>query len=213
MTTGILIMAKAPAPGLVKTRLAPLLGDSGCVELQSQLIRHTVAWASDAADRVSLAYAPDDAGAAFAALVPPALALFPQRGADLGARLRAACADAAGRHTGPLAVIGTDAPLLGPGHVRAAFAELEGGADACLIPAQDGGYVLIALATPNPAAFDIPAQAWGGPRVCALTLDALARLEMRTAVLPGLPDLDTPADALALREHPGCPRALQAVLG
>lgn len=205
-------MAKAPVPGSVKTRLEPLLGDGGCAELQGQLIRHTVAWAPDAADLVSLAYAPADAGGVLATLVPPALALFPQRGTELGARLHAACADAAGRHTGPLAVVGTDAPLLGPGHVRAAFAELEGGADACLIPAEDGGYVLIALAIPNTAAFDIPAGAWGGPQVFALTLDALARAGMRTTVLPALPDLDTPADALALREHPGCPRALQAVL-
>ncbi|WP_249010531.1 TIGR04282 family arsenosugar biosynthesis glycosyltransferase [Conexibacter sp. DBS9H8] len=212
MRSALLIMAKAPIAGAVKTRLAPLLGDARCAELQGRLIRHTVDWAVKAADVTSLAYAPADAGEALAALVPPAVALFPQRGVDLGARLRAACADVAGRDVGPVAVVGTDAPLLGPSHVRAAFAELENGADACLIPAHDGGYVLIALAIPHPAAFDIPVDAWGGSDVFALTLAALTRAGLRAAVLPALPDLDTPADALALRQHPGCPPALQAVL-
>ncbi len=212
MRTGLLVMAKAPAPGAVKTRLEPLLGDHGCAELQSRLIRHTVTWAVNAADAVSLAYAPVDAGSLLANLVPPEVALFPQRGENLGARLAAACADAAGRNRGPLAVIGTDAPLLGAPHVRSAFASLRAGAGASLIPALDGGYVLIAMATPDPAAFDLPVRAWGGPDVLSLTLAALDRAGITVALLPPVPDLDTPADACALLRHPGCPPSIQAVL-
>lgn len=212
MTTGIVIMAKAPEPGAVKTRLAPLLGQAGCAELQRRLIQHTVRWALRAADLVSVAYAPAGAGELLAGLVPPAVALFPQRGASLGARMQAACADAAGRHHGPLALIGTDAPLLGPSHVHAAFAELAQGADACLIPARDGGYVLIALTNLDAAAFDIPDGAWGGPDVLEQTLEALARAGLRAALLPAVPDLDTPGDVMALKAHPGCPPALRTVL-
>ncbi|MDE3132843.1 MAG: TIGR04282 family arsenosugar biosynthesis glycosyltransferase [Acidobacteriota bacterium] len=204
----MLIMAKAPEAGAVKTRLEPLLGPDGCAALQAALIRHTVSWAVGAADLVSLAYAPASAGLVLADLVPPGVALFPQRGPDLGARLRSACADVAGRRGGPLAVIGTDAPLLGPNHLQAAFAALAGGVDACVIPAHDGGYVMIALAAPTPEAFKLPAVAWGGPHVFELTLDALARAGLRTSVLSRLPDLDDPADAVALREHPDCPPAL-----
>ncbi|WP_249011916.1 TIGR04282 family arsenosugar biosynthesis glycosyltransferase [Conexibacter sp. DBS9H8] len=212
MRTGVLIMAKAPLPGRVKTRLAVLLGDHGAADLQAALIAHTVAWAAQAADVVSLAYAPVGAAASFAEFVPDHVALFPQRGADLGARMQNACADAGDRHSGPLAVIGTDAPLLGPASLDAAFTEIAEGADACLIPALDGGYVLLGLATPDPAAFAIPSDAWGGSEVCALTLAALRRRGLRTSVLAPLPDLDTPADALALRRHPRCPPALAKVL-
>ncbi|MDQ2759252.1 MAG: DUF2064 domain-containing protein [Actinomycetota bacterium] len=66
-------------------------------------------------------------------------------------------------HRGPLAVIGTDAPELAAPYLRFAEHALAVGHDACLVPTVDGGYALIALARPTPAAFDLPSEAWGGP--------------------------------------------------
>ncbi len=206
-------MAKAPLPGTVKTRLAPLLGHHGCAALQAELIRHTAAWVAQASDRTAVAYAPVRATDAITRLVPPGVELFAQHGANLGARMRSASARAAAgwAPASALALIGTDAPLLGPGNLLAAFAALAQ-ADACVIPAHDGGYVLIALATPAAAPFDLPPTAWGGPQVLELTLGALARAGLSTAVLPAVADLDTPADALALRSDPNCPASLRALL-
>ncbi|HET9117859.1 MAG TPA: TIGR04282 family arsenosugar biosynthesis glycosyltransferase, partial [Pseudonocardiaceae bacterium] len=172
--TGVLIMTKAPRPGQVKTRLEPLLGCEGCAQLQRELIRHTVGWAADVADRAWVAYTPSDAAAEIAELVPSGMALFAQTDGDLGRRLLHAVGTIADEFSGPLVVIGTDAPLLGASQTRDAFATLVEGYDACLIPALDGGYCLVGLARPIGLPFHLPPEAWGGPRVLELTLGLLS---------------------------------------
>ena len=207
----MLIMARAPRPGAAKTRLEPLLGPTACARLQSALIRHTAGWAASAVARTCVAFTPADAQAELAPLVPPDTSLVAQRDGDLGARLTHACAHVFdGR--GPLVVVGTDAPLLGPDHVRVAERELRRGRDACLIPALDGGYTLIALARPAPEVFALPPEAWGGPRVLEWTLRALRRAGLTHALLDPVGDVDTPRDALALRDDPRCPTAVRAAL-
>jgi rSAM/selenodomain-associated transferase 1 len=209
----VLIMAKAPRPGQVKTRLEPLLGPGGCAELQRELIRHTAAWVGRLDGPAWLAHAPADARAELSQLVPDGMALLPQLGGDLGRRLRAAAsAVGAARHDGPLAVIGADAPGLGPAHVDAAARVLAAGYDACLVPALDGGYAMIALARPELPAFGIPAAAWGGPDVLRLTLGALRGAGLRVICLDPVADLDTPADAAALCAHPACPPRVRQAL-
>ncbi len=208
--TGILVMARAPRPGRAKTRLEPLLGAAGCARLQAALVRHTAAWAGAAARRAWLAYTPPDARDEIAALAPPPTLLFAQRGRDLGERLAHAAGRAHG--SGSLIVIGTDAPLLGAPHVRAARRALRGGRDVCLVPALDGGYALIALARPAPEAFRLPSDAWGGPDVLELTVRALDRAQLSHALLDPVADLDTPSDALALRDDARCPPEVRAAL-
>jgi rSAM/selenodomain-associated transferase 1 len=207
----ILIMARAPRPGEAKTRLEPLLGPAGCARLQSLLVCHTAHWAVAAAPRTWVAFTPPDARAEIAALVPHGAVLVPQRRGDLGVRVAHAGAQAFDRR-GPLCVIGTDAPLLGPDHVHEAERELRRGWDACLIPALDGGYALIALARPTPAAFALPPGAWGGPDVLELTLRALHGAGRSCRLLDPVADLDTPADAIALRGDDRCPPAIRAAL-
>ncbi len=212
MRGSVLIMAKAPQPGRVKTRLAPLLGASGCARLQAELIRHTAAWARDAAPRVWLAYAPRDARGRIGRLAGPGVGLLPQAGPDLGARLAAATAQVLARGEAPVFAIGTDAPLLGPADVAAARDALAAGHEVALVPALDGGYAMIALTRALPEAFAIPVPAWGGPEVLELTLAALRGRGLRIALLDPVGDLDTPDDALALRAHPGCPPRIRAAL-
>lgn len=212
MSCGVLIMAKAPRPGLVKTRLEPLLGRSGCVELQRELIRYTAGWVSSLAAPTWLAYAPEDAALELAELLPEGIRLFPQSSGDLGWRLRAATATVTGEHEGPLAVVGIDAPLLAPAHVDAASRTLVGGHDACLVPALDGGYSMIALARPDGRAFEIPARAWGGPEVLELTIGALRGANMTAVCLGPVGDLDTPADVTALLADPSCPPRIRDAL-
>jgi rSAM/selenodomain-associated transferase 1 len=211
--TGILIMARAPRPGEAKTRLEPLLGPDGCARLQAELIRHTARWVTRATRSAWLAFTPPDARDELAGLVPRRVRLFSQQDGDLGARLRAATELVFRRHGGALMVIGTDAPELGAVHLRFAEHALATGADACLVPALDGGYALIALARPTPAAFDVPPDAWGGPDVLALTMMALETAGCSSALLEPVRDLDTPADARYIAADPRCPppvkRALQ----
>jgi len=210
--TSVLIMARAPRPGQAKTRLEPLLGADGCAALQAQLIRHTATWAARAADRTWVAFTPPDAAEEVSALLPARTTLLAQANGDLGARLQAATAEVFRGHRGPLAVIGVDAPLLGQGQLRAAVRALEAGHDACLVPALDGGYALIALARPAPEAFALPTRVWGGPAVLELTLAALRHADLSYRLLEAVADVDTPQDALALRAHPRCPSSIRAAL-
>jgi glycosyltransferase A (GT-A) superfamily protein (DUF2064 family) len=109
-------------------------------------------------------------------------------------------------------VIGTDAPEVGPAHLREADRALTAGHDACLIPTLDGGYALIALAHRVPQAFALPPDAWGGPDVLELTLIALEGAGCSYALLETVRDLDTPEDARYIAADPRCPSAIRQIL-
>src|SRR4051794_19167915 len=144
----VLVMARAPLPGRVKTRLEPVFTRAECAAIQAELIRRTAAWAVDVAEpgAVHVAFDPPEARERVAALVPEACRLIEQLGADLGERLRNAIAAVAS--TGPLLVVGVDT-LLTRAHADAALTALQEGADVAFGPALDGGYYLAALARPT----------------------------------------------------------------
>ncbi|MDQ2078650.1 TIGR04282 family arsenosugar biosynthesis glycosyltransferase [Xanthobacteraceae bacterium Astr-EGSB] len=186
----IAILAKAPLPGLAKTRLAPALGTDGAAALQARFIERTVATARAAAiGPVTLWAAPDQNHPAFqtlSALLGVTLARQPA--GDLGARMLAAIEAA----QGPALVIGTDCPALTAEHLIAAAAVLRDGCDAVVIPVEDGGYALIGSRKPQPALFEgVP---WSTANVMAETRRRLraARLVWREPAR--LWDVDEPAD-------------------
>lgn len=221
-TPAVLVMAKAPRPGKVKTRLHPLLGPERCALLQAELIRHTVQLLAAQQVRTYLAYAstgPEDVTNIGG---PPfdGVRLLTQRGADLGERLTAATAEAFADGAGPLLVIGTDAPALTSDHLSAAFAALEH-TDLVLGPALDGGYYLIGMRSPHTRPFDLDPTLWGTDQVLAATRARAAEHGLNVHLLPALRDLDTPEDAAALLadrsraccgEGPPLPRSIAALL-
>jgi rSAM/selenodomain-associated transferase 2/rSAM/selenodomain-associated transferase 1 len=190
-----LVMAKAPVPGRVKTRLEPVFSPQECAEIQAALIERTARWAT--------AVAP---GAAHVALdgpaaLPAGVIELRQSDGHLGERLESATAAVWSGHSGPLLVVGVDTRLTAA-HADQALARLAAGADVVLGPALDGGYWLLALARPAPELFAIDPAAWGGPDVLALTLAAARGAGLSVATLEPERDLDTPADAEALRDDP-----------
>lgn len=210
-THAILVMAKAPVPGTVKTRLHPLLSPHRCGQLQAELIRHTMGLATAHTSRTYLAYSPGDGENHISAAVPEGVRLLLQRGADLGQRLAAAVTDAFTAGAGPLLVIGTDAPTLTGDHLTAAFTALEN-QDVALGPALDGGYYLIGLREPHTSLFALDPDLWSTDHVLAATR-TLARTEgLSIGLLPPLRDLDTPEDAAALLLDPALPVPIAALL-
>jgi uncharacterized protein len=185
---GIAILAKAPLPGLVKTRLVPALGPQGAARLQRALVGRTVETACRAGTGpVTLWTSLDPDHEIFTALASRFdLRLARQNDGDLGARMLAAIA------AGPTLVIGNDCPALTPHHLREAAAALRDGNDAVIIPAEDGGYVLIGLRQPQPALFS--AMRWSVPTVLAETRRRLAQCGLMTRELAGLWDVDVPED-------------------
>ena len=179
--------------GRVKTRLTPPLTPDAAAGLHRRLLAETAAMAcSSGLAAVELWCAPDTRHPLFRELAAAwPLELFPQAGADLGARM-AAAAESALREADAVVLIGTDCPLLGPEELRTALVWLEGGCDAVLGPAEDGGYVLIGLRRFDGRLFDdIP---WGGARVLDETRGRLNALGWRFRELAPLWDLDRPAD-------------------
>jgi len=188
----IAVLAKAPIPGLAKTRLIARLGADGAARLQAVLTEHAVRTALAAGlGSVTLWCTPDTRHPAFVKLAHrTGVALEAQRGADLGARMAHAVAQRAGR--GPVLLTGTDCPALTPEHLRTAAAALEGGDEVVLIPAEDGGYVLVGLMESHPVLFEgVP---WGSDRVIEVTRGRLRALGLRWSEPTTLWDLDRPAD-------------------
>lgn len=213
--TAVLVMARAPIPGRVKTRLEPLLGPHGCAQLQEQLIAHTIATAQQAfPGSVYLALTPGGPPPPGTVTRPgPAgVRLLGQRGSTLGQRMVCAVADVLQHQSGPVVVIGTDAPTLGPGLLTRASALLHEGRDVVFGPALDGGYYLVGVARSLPQLFAIDAGLWGGPQVLTASLARAASMGLQVGTLATLRDLDTPQDAAALRASGVLPPSLDALL-
>lgn len=203
--TAIAILAKAPVPGLAKTRLIPLLGAAGAARAQRRFTLDTLATACHAAlGPVTLWCAPDARHRFFrAASRAFDVALRPQPEGDLGRRMRHAFdVHFAAMPQRPLVLVGTDCPALTAAHLRQAAQALQS-RDAVLVPAQDGGYVLIGLRRPLPGLFE--GIAWSTPQVLAQTRAALAAGGHGWAELPALWDIDEPADWLRLQQWRSAP--------
>lgn len=192
----ILIFAKAPRPGRVKTRLIPALGEAGACALHTRLLRHTLHKLCGAAlAPVELWCAPDCDHPVFAELARTyPVALFSQQGADLGQRMAHAASQALER-TPRVLLVGIDAPALAPGHLQRALFALEE-AEVVMIPAEDGGYVLLGLRDRVPGLFD--RMPWGTDRVAELTRSRCSDLGLTTRELETLWDVDRPEDLARL---------------
>jgi hypothetical protein len=187
------VMARQPTPGHAKTRLIPALGADGAARLAERLLEHALAQAQRAAlGPVMLCVTPDD--------VPPPLharaqrfgaALAGQGDGDLGARMARALDH--GLCLAPAAlVIGTDAPALDAAVLRAAATALDTH-DSVLVPAFDGGFVLLGVRRPCPSGvFD--GLAWSHAQVLRDTLARLRAHGFAPALLAPLHDIDTPDD-------------------
>jgi rSAM/selenodomain-associated transferase 2/rSAM/selenodomain-associated transferase 1 len=191
----IAILAKAPVPGLAKTRLAPGLGAQGAARAQRLFTQLSLVAARQAGlGSVALWCAPDASHRFFRALARVhGTQLLAQPTGDLGARLRAAVAHhfAQGDDAPPLLIMGTDCPLLSPGHLHEA-ARVLALHDAVLVPAEDGGYALLGMRRPLPEVF--AGIDWSTPQVLQQTRDRLAALGARWRELAPLWDVDEPAD-------------------
>lgn len=191
---GIAILARAPVAGATKTRLIPALGAEGAARLHRRLLQRTVAaalaarlgpvtlWWAGGAPRAEL----PGLGAADA----PRIAVQPP--GDLGDRMLAAVNAGLPR---PTLVIGSDCPGYTAELLREAAAALAHH-DAVLVPAEDGGYVLIGLAVAEPRVF--AGMAWGSAGVLTATRARLRALGWNWRELAPLWDVDRPADLARL---------------
>jgi glycosyltransferase A (GT-A) superfamily protein (DUF2064 family) len=194
----VLVVAKAPVVGRVKTRLGSVIGPVAAAEVAAAALLDTLtaAAATVGAERCVLALRGDLTEAVAGREVRAALAgwtVVLQRGADFAARLAAAHDDAG---PGPVAQIGMDTPQVTPADLARVFTDLAG-RDAVLGPAGDGGWWALARHDPRHTRplVDVPMSA---PTTYDDTWAALVGPGRRVVTTAGLRDVDTVADAEAV---------------
>ncbi|HHJ14495.1 MAG TPA: glycosyltransferase [Gammaproteobacteria bacterium] len=198
----ILVFARAPRLGTVKTRLATEIGEAAALAVYEQLLEHSLRVA--AADRlapVELHVAGDTGNPVLQRLAARyACRLVPQVAGDLGRRMQAALETALGRAEVAV-LVGSDCPVLAAAHLRRVLERLAAGSTPVFIPAEDGGYVLIGTRDAPPWLFrDID---WGSEHVMSQTRQRLAQHACRAIELEPLWDLDRPQDLLRWQRQGG----------
>jgi uncharacterized protein len=194
MTPALLVIAKEPVAGRVKTRLCPPCTPEQAARLAQAALEDTLAACDRAAGGGRRVLVLSGRPSAW---LPSGWEVIPQRGEGLAERLAAAFADV----DGPAFLVGMDTPQVSPDMVAEGLAALDR-ADAVFGPATDGGYWAIGLREPDPAVFaGVPmSRVFTG----AIQRARLAALGLRTVDLPPLRDVDDIAAARAVAlEDPG----------
>ena len=196
----LVVYAKAPIPGTVKTRMCPPLTLEEATALHSSFVMDAVertkkVMGQSKADRF-LACDPDMKHPFFTALRSHhGIKLLQQRGKDLGERMGGTIRELFGRGYASVMITGCDIPTLPAEEISQAFSVLDTH-DCVLGPCPDGGYYLIGLRCPCTTLFsDIP---WGTSAVFNLTKEKAAALNLQLGLTTSWADIDTPNDLTTL---------------
>jgi len=199
----IMVFARTPVLGTVKTRLAATLGDRAALRLYRCFILDLLQTLDGLALPMIICHTPPNAGPVFRQWLPGRYDLMPQEGLHLGQRMAAAFRHVFANGYREAVLIGSDLPDLPADHVGGAFHQLRT-ADAVVGPAADGGYYLIGFRwdTFCPVLFESPS--WGTHRVLKETLTIAKAEGLRVTLLAEWTDIDNTADLAAfLQRHQG----------
>ncbi len=204
LSTALVIFAKAPIPGQVKTRLCPPLTPDEAATLHGSFVLDTLERTRTAVAKLKLPFDRYLACSPSSTLVffkimeeRQGVKLIDQVGDDLGVRMQHAFETLFARRYQRVLIVGSDVPSLPLQHYMQALTMLERH-DLVLGPALDGGYYLIGLNTPAPALFEnIP---WSTNQVLALTCERAKTLGLHAGLLPEWRDIDNIDDLKALIE-------------
>ena len=214
----LLVLAKEPEPGRVKTRMVPPLSPQQASDLYCEMLQDVLITSGRIAAEIGLApilaVHPPSAAFTLARSAPTEFLIVPQRGADLGERMEWAIREAAASGADRTLLRGSDSPILDLEQIEAALASLDD-FDLVISPNLGSGYNLIGVRKPTPGLFDHPMST---RTVLEDTLANAAALGLRTEVQRASFDLDTASDlnrlAAARRGPSGasvaelCPRTL-----
>ena len=190
----LLVLAKQPAPGRVKTRMVPPLSPQQACVLYCEMLQDVLITTSRIAVELGLApilaVDPPRAASALARSAPTVFRVVPQRGADLGERIEWAIREAAASGADRILLRGSDSPILDREQIEAALLRLDD-VDLVLSPDLGSGYNLLGVRKPTPGLFDHPMST---RTVLEDTLANAAALSLRAAVQRASFDIDTASD-------------------
>lgn len=199
MSTSLIIFAKSPIPGKVKTRLTPYITPTEAAELYkafiTDIIRNTHKLKCE---RVTIAYTPSNAEATFHSICGQSVNYIPQKGNNLGERMKNAFMYSFEKSSERTVIIGTDSPTLPLSYIQKAFDALKE-VSVTIGPTFDGGYYLIGLSEQNDTIFD--GVDWSTSNVFSQTLARIQAVKKQLCVLPPWYDVDTSDNLEFLRSH------------
>ena len=194
----VAIMAKAPRPGDVKTRLCPPLSPAQAADLGRAFLLDKIAQVRALPGVTpAIAFTPETERALFEGLAP-GFTLVPQRGDDLGARLHGTLDELLRRGHAAALAIDSDTPSL-PSEFLEQAVEVSRADDVDVVlgPTEDGGYYLVGVREARGELFQ--AIPWSTAAVLTTTLARARAAGLQAACLPSWFDVDTPADLDRLR--------------
>lgn len=200
----IVLMAKAPIAGQVKTRLIGALSAEDAADLYAAFLSDTFAVMEDVAYeresvRLVLCYTPEGEEEAFEKVEREGSLMLAQRGDHLGQRLENCFADLFEHGFHSVVIIGGDSPTLPVENLLTAFESLTDSDKVVLGPAEDDGYYLIGMRQLHPRVLeDIP---WSTQEVLAVTRRRIAEAQLNLIELPVCYDVDSPEALQRLRQE------------
>ena len=195
------VMAKAPRPGKVKTRLSPPLTLDQTAALNVRFLRDTTEnLASIAGGAGLISYTPVGDEALFAGLLPETFALVAQRGDGFGERLLATAQDILAIGYGAVCLIDSDSPTVpAKAYEQAVQALAQPGDRVVLGPSSDGGYYCIGLKQAHAEPFE--RITWSTGQVLGETLARCREAGLEVVLLPTWYDVDDAATLHVLNEE------------
>jgi len=193
----VLVVAKAPVAGRVKTRLAAAIGPDAAAALGRAMLLDTLDGCRLEMPVVGVLSANDDDVELLADLAGPGAPVVVQEGTGLGDALRTGVRHALARG-GFALLVSSDVPGIPPGALSSAVESLREGTDVVLGPCHDGGYWLLGVREQHPGLFDgIP---WSTAAVLDVTLSRCSDLSLEARLLEPWRDVDTMDDVAALAD-------------
>lgn len=212
MGPAVLVMAEPPtAAG--SSPLEPLLGAVGCAHLDRVLLRRAARWATESSPAAAfVALDPESPEPMVRDCVAAGVTTFPQVPGSAAERLEAATLRVLAEHGGPVAVVGTRFPRLGPYHAAAALGDLEDGCDVVLGVAIGGGLYMLGMREPQAQLFALAGDDEDGETTRRNARDVTEGLNLEVGMLHYERALVGPDDALALLADPLLPADLAEAL-
>lgn len=199
MKRAIIIMAKVPRAGNVKTRLQPFLSAEQCVLLSEAFLEDAIEKAKKCADKIIIAFSPADEREYFDKFGDKNLILVEQKGADLGEKMFNAFQFALSQNSDSVVMIGTDSPTFPADYIEQAFEFLELETDAVLGKTSDGGFYLLGLRKLIKEIFEN--VAWSSSETFEQTYRNIMNSDLHLREVPSWFDVDEKDDLLKLQEQ------------
>ncbi len=197
-TICVCVFAKAPVAGQVKTRLLPVLSAQQACLVHQHLLEHSLQQVINKRWQTQLWSTDIDHPYIEQLAQRYSLERVLQQGNDLGLKMCHATAESL-KSFAYVVIVGTDCPELDAAYISEAIAQLQQGVEVVIGPAEDGGYVLIAMSRLIANVFEN--MPWGSDRVLDITRQRLQQARVHWYELPSRRDIDRPEDLVFLSQQ------------